>query len=140
MVTVNGQVSDKTNMDKGTPQGSRLSPLLFIILMADLNEHVQSSHLTNFADDTQSVVIAESQEKVVETTQQESGGVLNFFKGVGLVNNPDKAALLYNSNGKNSEVSIEVGGVTLKSKDTEKLLGLHVSSSLDWFLAPDLRL
>lgn len=40
----------------------RLSPLLFIILMADLNLHIENSPLTNFADDTQSVIMADAQE------------------------------------------------------------------------------
>ena len=131
-MTVNGKVSESIHIDIGTPQGSRLSPLLFLILMADLNLHVTESHLTNFADDTQSVIIAESKEEAERITQQESEKVLNFFKGVGLVNNPKKAALLVNSDSRGSESSIEVGGIALKSKESEKLLGLHVSSSLDW--------
>ena len=113
-VTINGKISKKIDMEIGTPQGSRLSPLLFLILMADLDQCVVKSHLSNFADDTQSIIIAESQEEAVEITHQESKSVLGFFSGVGLVNNPKKAALLFNSDGKGSEVSMEVGGITLK--------------------------
>ena len=59
--------------------------------------------------------------------------VTAFFSGVGLVNNADKAALLYNSRRKGTEITIEdVGGEALKSKEAEKLLGVTISSNLDW--------
>ena len=50
-----------------------------------------------------------------------------------MVNNSDKAALLYNSEGIGSNITIEnVGGVALKSKETEKLLGLNINSDFVW--------
>ena len=132
-VAVKGEVSSLLDIDIGTPQGSRLSPLLFVILMADLNLWIKRSHLTNFADDTQSIIIEESKEKLLRTVQEESQAVVSFFSGVNLVNNPDKAALLYNSKKKGEHIIIQgVGGETLSSKDSEKLLGMHISSSLDW--------
>ena len=69
----------------------------------------------------------------MESVQQESKAVTAFFSGVGLVNNADKAALLYNSRRKGTEITIEdVGGEYLKSKEAEKLLGVTISSNLDW--------
>ena len=49
-VTINGEVSEQIELTLGTPQGSRLSPLLFLILMSDLNLHTDKSSLTNYAD------------------------------------------------------------------------------------------
>ena len=50
-----------------------------------------------------------------------------------MVNNSDKAALLYNSEGTGSSVTVEdVGGFALKSKNTEKLLGLNINSNFEW--------
>ena len=50
-----------------------------------------------------------------------------------MVNNPDKAALLYNSNGKGENIIIEnIGNETLTSVNSEKLLGLHIDSNLEW--------
>ena len=90
----------------GTPQGSRLSPLLFLILMSDLDLHVNKSSLTNFADDTQSCIICDSQEEMIEIAQKESNEVVSFFKGINLVNNPTKACILYNSKGKSETITI----------------------------------
>ena len=51
-VEILGKRSREQEIDIATPQGSRLSPLLFIILMADLDLWTGNSSLSNFADDT----------------------------------------------------------------------------------------
>ena len=53
MVTVGGEVSSTQYITLGTPQGSRLSPLLFPILLADMDLWTDQSLMSNFADDTQ---------------------------------------------------------------------------------------
>ena len=68
--------------------------------MADLNLHIKTGHLSNFADDTQSLTIAESKDGVVHKTQTEASNIIEFFSTNDLVNNADKAAILYNSGGK----------------------------------------
>ena len=42
-VIVSGELSSSIKINRGAPQGSRLSPLLFLILMADLNLHIDKS-------------------------------------------------------------------------------------------------
>ena len=51
MVTVAGKLSTAQEINIGTPQGSRLSPLLFICMMADMDLYTEEK-LANFADDT----------------------------------------------------------------------------------------
>lgn len=132
-VAINGKVSEELEISLGTPQGSRLSPLLFLVLMSDLDLCTNKSTLTNFADDTQTCVISDSKEESIKIAQEESQEVIRFFEGVNLVNNADKAALLYNSKGKGEEITVEnVGGVRLKSKKSDKLLGLHINSNFEW--------
>ena len=101
--------------------------------MADLNLWTNNSKLSNFADDTQSIIITDTKEELQEVTKEESGAVLDFFSGINLINNADKACLLYNSRGKRANINMEdIGGEELESKDSEKLLGLQVSAKLDW--------
>ena len=57
MVTVSGKKSNTLTTNIGTPQESRLSPLLFICLLADMDLWTVNSKLYNFADDTQSIII-----------------------------------------------------------------------------------
>ena len=55
----------------GTPQGSRLSPILFLCLMADMELWTEDSKLSNFADDMQSIIIKDNKEDALETTRFE---------------------------------------------------------------------
>ena len=101
--------------------------------MADLDCWTDKSKLQNFADDTQSIIISNNKEEVLDITSQEANSVIKFFESNSMVNNSDKAALLYNSQGKASSITVEnVGGVALTSSTTEKLLGLHINSSFEW--------
>ena len=129
---VSGELSSSVKVNRGTPQGNRLSPLLFLIIMADLNIHTEKGHLFNFADDTQLTALEDNEEKTRQVAQEEAQAVINFFEGVKLCNNPDKAALIWNSKGKHKDIEMEVGGEMLKSKESKKLLGMNISSSLGW--------
>ena len=51
-VRVDGYLSDLTWVISGVPQGSVLGPLLFIIMMLDIDGSVSDTFLLSFADDT----------------------------------------------------------------------------------------
>lgn len=51
-VVVNGSASPSTKVLSGVPQGSVLGPLLFLVLIGDIDEKVKSSFVSSFADDT----------------------------------------------------------------------------------------
>ena len=133
MVSMSGNLSTTQEIKVGVPQGSRLSPLLFICLMADLDLCVEKSMLSNFADDTQSIIVSDKKEVTLEITMREANNVLIFFANNNLVNNVDKAAVLYNSKGKGKDITVEnIGGKEIKSTYSEKLLGFHVNSDFNW--------
>ena len=59
--------------------------------------------------------------------------MIDFFENNNFVNNSDKAAILYNSGGKSDSITVEgIGGETITSTKSEKLLGLHINSNFDW--------
>ena len=60
---------------------------------------------------------------------KEANRVIDFFGANHLVNNPEKAAILYNSNGMSSDITLEnIGEENIKSSYSEKLLGIHINS------------
>ena len=63
--------------------------------MADLGLWVNDSILSNFADDTQSIIIADTEEEAKSITMKESSKVIEHFGANNLVNNADKAAVIY---------------------------------------------
>ena len=51
-VVVNGEKSDPCPVISGVPQGSVIGPLLFLVLISDIDKEVAHSFLSSFADDT----------------------------------------------------------------------------------------
>ena len=101
--------------------------------MADMDLWTQNSLLSNFADDTQSIIIANSKENLLDLTTIEANSVITFFRSNNLVNNADKAAILYNSKGKGDNITVhDIGGENLESTYSEKLLGLNLNSDFEW--------
>ena len=69
------------------------------------------------------------EKNLLETATIKANSVIDFFSSNGLVNNADKAAVLYNFKGKEQVFTVEnVGVENLASTNSDKLLGLHVNS------------
>jgi hypothetical protein len=51
-VVIEGVKSDPSTVISGVPQGSVLGPLLFLILLGDIDQNTPNSIVTSFADDT----------------------------------------------------------------------------------------
>ena len=67
-------------------------------------------------DDTQSVIIEDKKVEAVETAKREANNVIDFFENNNLVNNADKAAILYNSGGKGDSITVKgIGGESISS-------------------------
>ena len=50
-ISINGSFNDWTEVIKGVPQGSILSPLLFNIFLNDIFMFISKCNLCNYADD-----------------------------------------------------------------------------------------
>ena len=78
-------------------------------------------------------MIGENTENLLEITSKEANNVIDFFSCNNLVNNSEKAAILYNTKGRGGKITIHgIGGETLESVQSEKLLGLHINSDFEW--------
>ena len=66
-ITANGAASTMSQAISSVPQGTVLGPILFIILIGDINENT-NSHVSSFADDTR-VLLSITDEDDVKTLQ-----------------------------------------------------------------------
>ena len=51
-INVNGAHSEPAKVISGVPQGSALGPILFLIMISDIDKNVNDSTVRSFADDT----------------------------------------------------------------------------------------
>ena len=56
-VLVNGARSRSCHVKSGVPQGSVIGPLLFLVLIGDIDANVATSFVSSFADDTIELVV-----------------------------------------------------------------------------------
>ena len=127
----------------GSPQGSVISPLLFLIMVADVEEWVGGGvRVISYADDTSVYVVAENKELVRSGLQKAAKSVFKFMRAARLSANPSKTNFVYFS-GKGEE-PLQVDGIKIEEKKEETLLGITFGKRLSWKqhiqrLEPELR-
>ena len=90
MVKIGKAISSARQLSSGVPQGSILSPIIFTIYCADLEEWVKHSKLLNYADDTSSSHSGQEQTTVIKNLEEDATYILQFMASNGLVANPSK--------------------------------------------------
>ena len=128
-VSVNGILSDPAAVISGVPQGSVLGPLLFLILIADIDAEVIHAIIKSFADDTRAMkgintkedvaTLQRELEKIYKWSDDNNMG-LNDKKFEGMRLGPDEKI--------KSETSYtSPSGKIIEMKDTVKDLGVLMS-------------
>ena len=141
-VDCDGVSSQQSEVKVGSPQGSILSPLLFLIMVADMEEWVKEGILICYADDTSVYAIAKNEEEVRRVLEKAAREVLAFMTATRLAANASKTNFLYFS-GK-AVAPIMVGEVEVEEAKEETLLGITFNKKLSWKshlakLEPELR-
>ena len=130
-VVVNGEQSDPAPVISGVPQGSVIGPLLFLILIGDIDSNVSHSFLSSFADDTRIGKGIATQEDV-DQLQADLHEVYNWADENNMSFNDNKFELL--RYGKNLEIQQTTNYVSNKNepihmKSSTKDLGVTMSST-----------
>ncbi len=133
MVKIGKTLSNVQSLRSGVPQGGILSPIIYTIYCADLEEWVKYSSMTNYADDTSSSCSGESEEIVMKNLERDATNILQFMASNGLVANTTKTEfMLRNAEREEEERTVKVGSSTITQTRSAKLLGVMMDDDQKW--------
>ena len=128
-------MSEPIELLLGSPQGSILSPTLFIILIADMELHCPNAELLGYADDTSCTVAVKHIKDLKEECEENVNSLLKYMAINKLACNEDKTHILVIRHGQGHEqeqLSFQIGGAEIKESTSEKLLGAWINNDLSW--------
>ena len=134
-VSVNSVVSDEIVSALGVPQGSVLSPILFIILLFNLLSSVTGIEFSMYADDLVFWFADREVEVIERALNEELKHVCNFFESHGLTISISKTkAMLFSRTPRKKLPALTVGlkGVNVEVVDSCKFLGVILDQRLSY--------
>ena len=132
--TGNSEVSRNYDIVYGTPQGSCLGPLLFIIFCNDLKLHLTYLSCIQFADDTTLYASGKSLRLIECEINHDLEVVSDWFQANKLTLNVAKTVCMVFSPKKKSDnkISIKLCDQEIPIQTSTKFLGVWLDSNLDW--------
>ena len=133
-VNVNGFLSNQINPNAGVPQGSLLSPLLFLIYVNDLPTlHHKQNSLSKFADDTAQWAFSLNIRFAAKSLQQDLLNLAMWRAKWRIKLNPEKTKVIIFSRSalaRKTEPNLKLYGEKLKVYPQVKFLGITFDSQL----------
>ena len=136
-VNYNGTISDKYSIDFGTPQGSVLGPLLYIILANDMPKCLKFCNSVIFADDTTIFVSGKNLKFLYRKLNEDLKRLSNWFNSNLLTLNAEKSNyILFRTKNKQIDYSgkVMIDGNEIRRVSSTKFLGVLLDEYLDWNL------
>ena len=130
----NSELSQVYKTDFGTPQGSCLGPLLFIIFCNDLNLHLTYLSCIQFADDTTLYGANMSMRLLQCEIEHDLKTISDWFKANKLTLNADKTiCLVFSPKGNTKlDINLKLGDFKIPCCSQTKFLGIWLDKNLDW--------
>ena len=135
-VNVNSSLSNQINPKTGVPQGSVLSPLVFLIYISDLPPpHHKQNSLSQFADDTAQWAFSLNIRHAANLLQQDLQKLAMWCAKWTIKLNPKKAKVIIFSRSilaRKAELNLKLYGEPLKIHPQVKFLGIIFDSNLNF--------
>ena len=120
-------------MNYGTPQGSCLGPLIFLLFTNDLYKHLNHCSSILFADDTTLYKVHRNLTYLKWCLQDDMNTLVDWFNANKLTLNVEKTiCILFQPTGLKKEFDVEINGTYIKSTDITKFLGMWLDHHLNW--------
>ena len=135
-VSGTGLQSDTTNTEVGVPQGSVLSPLLFLIHLNDF-ERATNFKIINFADDSLLYKSFDSTDNIEHILNKELINVDSWLTNNHLKINTKKTKFMFFSPNtklwnKADNITLKINNNILEEVNNYKYLGLIIDNKLNW--------
>ena len=132
-----GQMEYSTyhDLDYGTPQGSCLGPLLFLIYINDLNHVVDYCSIILFADDTTMLQGHRNMKYLKWMIEEDLRHMADWFKANLLTINVSKTECIlfpWSNQKAQTKFELDFNGTTIHTSDYVKFLGLWIDYLLNW--------
>ena len=125
--------SDLYDIDYGTPQGSCLGPLIFMLFCNDLRLQLDYLKGVQFADDSTLLKSHSNLRYLKFCIEHDLKLIQDWFNANKLTLNVDKTVcMVFSPKNSNTEMKINFSGVELPVVPVSKFLGLWIDSKLNW--------
>jgi len=133
-VKIGKYFSSSFKLENGTPQGSSLSPLLFLIMINDFPKLSQFTSDALFADDCAIWMSGKNINQIFHHLQEDLDVISKWVKKWGLSINIEKTtAIIFTKSKMNlSNLKLKVEQTPIAIKNTCKLLGVIFDKQLTW--------
>jgi ribonuclease HI len=133
-VQVGGELSDIETLKNGVPQGSIISPTLFLIMINDMTVNVPGVELSLFADDSATYKSGKNIKALTKDIQLSLDNIVNWCDKWGFKISTEKSCGVIFTNkvkSKNS-IKLKIKGKELKMEPKVKFLGMIFDARLTW--------
>ena len=128
------EIKSKTHDVKfGTPQGSCLGPLIFLIFYNDLHLHLEYTRCIQFADDATIYMGSKNLNYLEYCIEHDLSILQDCFNANKLTLNVGKTVcMLFGPHNKDHKLQIKINLITLPIVQSTKFLGTWIDSGLNW--------
>ncbi|KAK9686306.1 Reverse transcriptase (RNA-dependent DNA polymerase) [Popillia japonica] len=124
-VNVNNVLSKKYSVDLGVAQGSILAPLIFVLFINDMSDHIPSGCMINSAYDTCIAVAGDNVSAVEDSVSRIVEAMDGWCKKNRLIMNKDNTVRIH-FHSANGQI------VTTNQMEYTKFLGIYIDTKLSW--------
>ena len=125
--------SEYHTVNYGTPQGSCLGPLIFLIFVNDMQLHLTEVDSVQFADDTTIIFSHRNEIYLQYCIERELSVLSDWFRANKLTLNVDKSVfLLFNRSGRKQIQQLKLGDEIIHRVSNTKFLGTWIDDNLNW--------
>ena len=134
-VRIGSSLSSMYTLENGTPQGSVISPFLFLIMINDIEAPENNTRLSLYADDSATWKTGSNLKALTGDIQSYLDKLVKFYNDWGFKLSADKTVAILFTRKRNTrldDVKLAINGKAIKVQSTVKFLGVIFDQHMSW--------